>query len=421
MIRNSLLTSIADRVGTPVMIYDEDMIRGIMKTFTSNFKSNKFETRVLYASKAFICGHMARIVAEENLYFDAVSGGEIFLITRATGLDAGRIYFHGNNKTKNEIREFLNLGEGHIVLDNLDELMLLYDITEKTGQSANVLIRVNPGIDAHTHKYITTATKDAKFGISIEKKDEIADMIRLINNAHHIHFKGFHAHIGSQIFVEDAFMEEINTMLMFIMHMRDRYGVCTEQLDLGGGFAVRYTREDSPIPLEKLCSDMIAALENGIQENDLDIKCVIIEPGRSIVCEAGCTVYGVGSFKKTDTLDYIFTDGGMADNIRPALYQAEYSCENISRPDAEKSITYEIAGKCCESGDILVHDALLPETSRGDFLKINSTGAYGYSMASNYNRLGRPAVVFVRDSKPRLVIRRETYRDMLVLDEENIS
>lgn len=417
MIDNSLLVSIAENVGTPVMIYDEERIRDIMRTFIRNFKSDQFETRVLYASKAFICGHMARIVEEEGLYFDAVSGGEVHLISRATGKGTERIYFHGNNKTPKEIHEFLALGRGQIVLDNMDELELLIETSEEMKCGADVLIRVNPGIDAHTHEYITTATKDAKFGISIEKKDEIAQMVNMIYRAEHLDFKGFHAHIGSQIFEQNAFMEEIHTMVSFAAEMRDRYFIETEHLDLGGGFAVRYTAEDSPIPLEGLCKSLIAKLEQEIKDAGLNIKCVIIEPGRSIVCEAGCTIYEAGSLKKTSTLQYIFTDGGMADNIRPALYQAEYSCENISKPDQPKDHEYEIAGKCCESGDILIHGARLPETERGDFIKVNSTGAYGYSMASNYNRLGRPAVVFVKDGKAKLVIRRETYIDMMALEQ----
>lgn len=418
MLSHELLISIAQKFGTPVIVYNEDLIRQTMRDFIQTFKSDFFATKILYASKAFLCQHMAQLALDENFCFDAVSGAEVDLLARV-GVKAEQIYFHGNNKTPRELQEFLQLGRGQIVIDNIDELNLLISTAQKLQKTADILIRVNPGIDAHTHAYITTACKDSKFGISIAEADAIAAIIEKINQSKLLSFKGFHAHIGSQIFQQAAFTAEIETMVDFIATMRNQYQIKTEQLDLGGGFAIHYTDSDAPIPIRQLCRDLIKKLESALKAKKLTLSHVIIEPGRSIVGAAACTLYTVGSLKKTETIEYAFIDGGMSDNIRPALYQAEYSCTNISQAKAPLDHSYDIAGKCCESGDILIHQAKLPKTQRGDILKVNSTGAYGYSMASNYNRLGRPPVIFVKDGVPKCVLRREDYDDMLALECRN--
>lgn len=415
--RPSLLREIADNCGTPVMIYDEDALRQTMREYTGSFKSEMFETRVLYASKAFLCKAMAKAAMEEGLHFDAVSGGEIHCLAQA-GVPAEKIHFHGNNKTPREIQEFFRMGRGHIIVDNCDELTLVIETAERMASPMDIIIRVNPGVEAHTHEYIATATKDSKFGISIDREDEIRRMIRAVENCPHLSFKGFHSHIGSQILEVEAFAAEIRVMFDFIDRVEQQWGIEVEELDLGGGFAISYTEADNPPDTEDVCSRIIALCEEEVTRRRLNIRRLMIEPGRSIVGDAGYTLYRAGCRKMTDSRDYIFVDGGMADNIRPALYDAEYTCRNITRDNAKADRTYAVAGKCCESGDILIKQARLPETAPGDLILFHATGAYGYSMASNYNRLGRPAVVFASGDTYRTVVRRETYEDMMKLDVE---
>lgn len=413
----SVLKEIADTCGTPVMIYDEDAVRNTMKEYVTNFKSDMFETNVLYASKAFLCKAIAKAAAEEGLHFDAVSGGEIFCLAKA-GVPAEKIHFHGNNKTPREIEDFFRMGHGHIIVDNEDELNLIIAIAERVKSQMDILIRVNPGVEAHTHEYIATATKDSKFGVSIDKEETIRNMINSVAESDYLNFGGFHSHIGSQILEVEAFAMEIRVMFDFLDKVANSWGVTVEELDLGGGFAIKYTEEDNPPSTEEVCSRIIALCEEEVVQRKLPIKRLMIEPGRSVVGDAGYTLYTAGCRKSTDSREYIFIDGGMADNIRPALYDAVYTCRNISRDEAEADRTYAIAGKCCESGDILIKEASLPETAPGDLILVHATGAYGYSMASNYNRLGRPAVVFTSGDTYRTVLRRETYEDMMALDVE---
>lgn len=413
----SLLKELAGEYGTPLMVYDEDAIRQTMRAYTENFRSDKFETAVLYASKAFLCTAIAGIAMEEGLHFDAVSGGEIYCLAKA-GASAERIHFHGNNKTPGEIEDFFRLGHGHIIVDNEDELKLVRSIANSLKQPMDILIRLNPGVEAHTHEYIATATKDSKFGISIDKTDAIISMVNIIEACPYLTFAGFHSHIGSQILESEAFAMEIRVMFEFIGMMHDRHGIDIRDLDLGGGFAIRYTPEDNPPSTESVCRRIISLCEEEVTRRNLPLKRLMIEPGRSIVGDSGYTLYTAGCRKSTDSREYVFIDGGMADNIRPALYEAEYTCRNITRNDEAPDRTYTLAGKCCESGDILIKEARLPETFPGDLLLVHATGAYGYSMASNYNRLGRPPVVFINGSSHRLVLRRETYEDMMNLDVE---
>ncbi len=409
------ISDIVTKVGTPAIIYDEDMMRNQMQTYTGNFRSEMFDTKLIYASKAFMCNAMAKIINEEGMYADVVSGGEMHCVVKA-GLDPSRIYFHGNNKSALEISEAFEYGIGQIVADNISEIEDLITASEKAKRTMRILLRINPGIEAHTHEYITTARKDSKFGISIDDKEMVRRICEKVSKSNYLEFAGFHAHIGSQIFSREAFISEIDTMMEYAAYMRDEYGINIDELDFGGGFAVTYTQEDEPIPVNEVCSLIIDECEKKVIQHKLSLKAISIEPGRSIVGEAGYSVYKAGYSKTAEDKNYIFVDGGMADNIRPALYGAEYSCENISKPDAPIAGSFVIAGKCCESGDILIKDAKLPETDAGDLIVINTTGAYGYSMASNYNRLGRPPVVFVSQGRARCVIRREEYADMESLE-----
>ncbi len=408
------MTTLAGRIGTPLMVYSCTKMEKQLKDFKRCLISSKFDTQVLYASKAFSCTAMAELVNNAGCGLDVVSGGEVYT-AKSAGFPMERVFFHGNNKTPAEIHEALSCGVGTFVVDNTDELESLIAISESTGRGTNVVIRINPHISAHTHKYDVTADYDSKFGVSIDDPAAVCGMINRINASKRLNFMGFHAHIGSQIFDKNAFVSEIDVMMTFIRDM-SLAGHRARWLDIGGGFAASYTEEDAPIPIPHVCSAIISACESAQSRLGVSIERLFIEPGRSIVGEAGVTMYTVGGTKKTLNKKFVFIDGGMCDNIRPALYQAKYSCDLAGRMDEEKTECVTVAGKCCESGDILAEDVMLPPAKKGDLLVMYTTGAYGYSMASNYNRIGRPPVIFVKNGTARCVIRRETYADMAALE-----
>lgn len=406
---------LANACGTPLYVYDENKITQKMSQFHELFQSENFDTEVLYASKAFSCKAIVQMAAIHGLCLDVVSGGELYTAMQS-GFPMEKIYFHGNNKTWDELIMALEAGVGCIVVDNAMECELLVKAAQRVGTTVRTLIRVNPGVEAHTHKYIVTAHLDSKFGISISRMEDIRDMIQTLTSIPNIAFEGFHSHIGSQIFDKDAYVAEIQTLMKFVDDMQKAYGITTKALNLGGGFAAYYTSEDHPIPLQEVCQTILDTFKWERDRYQLPLEKLMIEPGRSIVAEAGSTLYRIGYQKQTENKKYIFVDGGMSDNIRPALYQAAYACDIANRMDEEKSETVTVAGKCCESGDILVENVRLPRAQTNDLLILYTTGAYGYSMASNYNRLGRPAVVFVKDGKVRFVVKRETYEDMCKLE-----
>lgn len=407
---------LAEISGTPLLVYDEAKIEEQLAAAIENFRSEKFETEVVYAAKAFSCKAIFQKVQQAGAGLDVVSGGELYC-ARQAGVDMKNIYFHGNNKSEEELRMALVLGCGTIVLDNRMEAERLVQIAAEEEKSINVLLRVNPGIEAHTHKYIRTSGSDSKFGITIKKQDEIKDLVNVVTESRFVNFKGFHSHIGSQITETEGFEKALEIMISFIREMKETYGIQSEWLSIGGGFGIKYTASDKPIPLGEMAQILARTCEKLLEEKDTELKKLLIEPGRSIVGEAGYALYTVGYSKDTDTKHFLFVDGGMSDNIRPALYQAEYSCDIATRLGEAKDKTYCIAGKNCESGDILVQQAQLPGTAaEGDLLVIYAAGAYGYSMASNYNRAGRPEVVFAKDGKARRVLRRETYEDQLKLE-----
>ena len=406
---------LANACGTPLYVYDENKITQKMSQFHELFQSENFDTEVLYASKAFSCKAIVQMAAIHGLCLDVVSGGELYTAMQS-GFPMEKIYFHGNNKTWDELIMALEAGVGCIVVDNAMDCELLVKAAQRVGTTVRTLIRVNPGVEAHTHKYIVTAHLDSKFGISISRMEDIRDMIQTLTSIPNIAFEGFHSHIGSQIFDKDAYVAEIQTLMKFVDDMQKAYGITTKALNLGGGFAAYYTSEDHPIPLQEVCQTILVTCKWERDRYQLPLEKLMIEPGRSIVAEAGSTLYRIGYQKQTENKKYIFVDGGMSDNIRPALYQAAYACDIANRMDEEKSETVTVAGKCCESGDILVENVRLPRAQTNDLLILYTTGAYGYSMASNYNRLGRPAVVFVKDGKVRFVVKRETYEDMCKLE-----
>lgn len=403
--------TLLETCGSPLVVYDENKIDEQIRSYVNNFKSDVFDTEVVYASKAFTCTAMLEKLEQEGASIDVVSGGELYVAIQAN-FPANRIYFHGNNKLDEEIEMALSYHVQTIVIDNMHEVERVVALADKLKQPVDVLIRINPKVEAHTHEFIATATPDSKFGISMDLVDEIKDMIAKIDASTYVTFKGFHSHIGSQILATEGFVAAIDKMVGFIKDIN----VDVSVLNIGGGFGVRYTKEDQPVPTNVMCQTLIEALENALAQAQIQVDKVCMEPGRSIVGEAGYSLYTVGFTKQTQNKTFAFIDGGMADNIRPALYDAKYECI-IANKDQQPAVrTYEIAGKCCESGDILIHDALLPEVEANDILVMFTTGAYGYSMASNYNRLNRPTVIFVKDGKARQVIARETFETQMILD-----
>ena len=401
--------------GTPLYVYDENMLVNQCRTFISNFKSSRFKTEVLYASKAFSCLEVLRIASREGLGVDVVSLGEIHTAYKA-GYDMKRAYFHGNNKTREELQYALEVGVGTIVIDNDYEYEMINEIVRESGNTVDVLLRINTGIDAHTHEYIKTAKDDSKFGYSVYD-ESIYDLIADINNQSNLNFVGFHSHIGSQIFEKTSFFEAVKVVMEFTQKVQERLGLTISVLNLGGGFGVYYTEEDRPFELAEFLREYIEVVERESDNFGLDLTKVVIEPGRSLTCNAGSTLYSVGGVKKTFAgREYVFVDGGMADNPRYALYKAKYEAMLANKMNEEADTTYTVAGKCCESGDMLVMDAKLPKAEQGDLLLVSSTGAYNYSMSSNYNRLPKLPVVFVKDGTSRLVVKGETLEDLIRQD-----
>ena len=401
--------------GTPLYVYDENMLVNQCRTFINNFKSSKFNTEILYASKAFSCLEVLRIASREGLGVDVVSLGEIHTAYKA-GYDMKRAYFHGNNKTREELQYALEVGVGTIVIDNDYEYEMINEIVRESGNTVDVLLRINTGIDAHTHEYIKTAKDDSKFGYSVYD-ETIYDLIADINNQSNLNFVGFHSHIGSQIFEKTSFFEAVKVVMEFTKKVQERLGLTISVLNLGGGFGVYYTEEDRPFELAEFLREYIEVVERESDNFGLDLAKVVIEPGRSLTCNAGSTLYSVGGVKKTFAgREYVFVDGGMADNPRYALYKAKYEAMLANKMSEEADTTYTVAGKCCESGDMLVMDANLPKAEQGDLLLVSSTGAYNYSMSSNYNRLPKLPVVFVKDGSSRLVVKGETLEDLIRQD-----
>lgn len=406
------VVDLAEEYGTPLYVVDEALVRNNCQVFKNNFSMNGIDTEVAYASKAFLNLAMCKLVAEEGLSLDVVSGGELYTALKAN-FPPAKIYFHGNNKTVDELTMALKAGVGRIVVDNRQEMRLLEQICEQMDKTIDVLLRVNPGIEAHTHEYIQTSKYDSKFGESIFNKD-IYQLIDYFQDSNRINLKGFHCHIGSQIFQEESFYLEIKTMMRFIQEIKDHCGFITKELNLGGGFGVYNSSGDNPVVLEQFLPRMCEIAKDEAISRNLHMPKLIIEPGRSITCNAGITIYKIGFTKTTfNEKNYIFVNGGMTDNIRPALYDASYDAAIANKMNDDRTNEFTIAGKCCESGDVLIKNIKLPQPEKNDLLVVFNTGAYNYSMASNYNRLAKPAVIFVNEGQARIVVKRETYEDLI--------
>lgn len=409
------VSELAKVYGTPLYIYDETLIRETAHLFVASFKGNHVRGVVAYASKAFLTLAMAQLASQVGLAIDVASAGELYTVYKA-GFDMAQVYFHGNNKLRVELELAVDLGCGTIILDHRAEFELLRSVLEYKKTSMNVFLRVNPGIDAHTHEYIKTTTLDSKFGESLFDPT-IYSLLEEIASDPRMNLLGLHCHIGSQIFEPHSFLKAADSVLDFYTTCKEKIGLSLSQINLGGGFGVYYTNADAPIDLEVFLPSLMNHVEQGIQDRELSIDTVIIEPGRSIVCNAGSTLYRVGSSKKTmGGKNYVYIDGGMSDNIRPALYQADYEASIVNRMNESVSETYCVAGKLCESGDVIIKAVELVTPRRNDLLLVSSTGAYTFSMSSNYNRLMRPAVVFVKEGEHHLVVRRQNYDDLIQWD-----
>lgn len=410
------VSELKSKHGTPLYIVDQKGFEDKANLFINNFKSNTFDTRVIYASKAFMNLSIAKLVSKLGLCIDVVSGGELYTALKA-GFDPNKIYFHGNNKLYDELVLAVQNRVGTIVVDNEYEYDLLSGISGEFETVTRVILRVNPGIEAHTHEYIQTTKNDSKFGLSIFD-DKTMNFIIKMSSDPNIDFAGIHCHVGSQVFDENTFLKEADEMIKYAKEIENKAQVKINELNLGGGFGVYYTAEDNPFELGGFLGRYIKHIEHKLSELELKPEIISIEPGRSLINSYGSTLYTLGAIKQTMSgLPYVFVDGGMTDNPRPSLYQAKYEAVIANKMDDTDLESYRIAGKCCETGDILIKDASLANPMPGDLLLVSSTGAYNYSMSSNYNRIPRPEVVFVKDGVSKTAVKRETYEDLIRNDE----
>ena len=401
--------------GSPLYVMDENLLIDTCKEYYRNFKCNENNNRVAYAGKAFLTMAMCKLVNEQGLYLDVVSGGELFTAYKAE-FPLERVYFHGNNKSVNEIELGVKLGVGRFVVDNLDEMKLLNETARKFNKKQDIYLRLTPGIEAHTHDYIKTGQIDSKFGIA-PVGETIMDAVKLALDCENLNLKGLHCHIGSQIFAIEPYEDAVEVMLGFIKEIKDQTGHTIPELDLGGGFGIHYTDEDEPKETRDYCSAILNKVNKVCERLNIERPILTIEPGRSIVGNAGTTLYTVGAIKEIeDVRTYVSVDGGMTDNIRPALYGAKYEMAIANRMNEKCDDRVAIAGKCCESGDIFVNDICIQKPEIGDILAVFSTGAYGFSMSSNYNKNPRAAVVFVKDGVARVVSKRQSYEELLALE-----
>lgn len=403
---------LANNYGTPLLIYDVATIRKKIKGLKEALSSYKGQAKVSYASKAFSSVAMYQVINQENISIDVVSGGELYIAKQA-GFPGEMINFHGNNKSRQELIDALDYGIGHFIVDNFHELEMLTELTNERKQEATVLVRVTPGVDADTHKYIMTGHMDSKFGFDLQS-GQAEQAVKRASEATYLKLEGLHMHIGSQIFETESYILSMTQVLKIVKEWQARFDFELNIFNIGGGFGIQHTPDEEKsqfkFQLEVITHELMKLLDH----LEIPYPELWIEPGRSIVGEAGTTIYEVGSQKNLpDVRHYVSVDGGMADNIRPAFYDAKYFAKIANRMDAKATTEVSIAGKACESGDMLIWDLPLPEVEAGDKLAVFNTGDYTFVMASNYNRIPRPAIVFVEDGKDFLAIRRETPEDFL--------
>ena len=407
------LTELAEKYGTPLYVLDEETIRAVCRDYKKAFSKYK-KVRMMYASKALCTMGTSVLISSEGFGFDVVSGGEIYTLHKA-GIDMSNVLFNGNNKSIDELNLALDLGVGRISVDNFLELSLLNELAKSKNLVANILLRITPGIECHTHEYIQTGHLDSKFGFDLTQIDEAVDLI--LNTHSNLKLHGLHAHIGSQIFETKVYHDEIEILIKELSRLDEKFNLKLDEINIGGGLGVKYTEKDVPPSTYEIADVIINSLNENIQKYKIEPPTVFLEPGRSVISTAGVTLYTLGSSKQVPHgKKYVAVDGGMADNIRPAMYEAEYIAQIANKPDFELSQNVTIAGRFCESGDILIKDIKLPEIEEGDILCVFNTGAYNYSMASNYNRVQKPAMVLVNNSQSDIIVNRETLEDLISKD-----
>lgn len=404
---------LAGKYGTPVYVMDEVLIRKNCRKFVNSINENyDGNGRVIYASKAFSCKAMYKIINEENMGIDVVSGGEIYTAVQA-GFPMERAYFHGSNKSVQELEFAVKNNVGRIMVDNLFEMENLIEISERLDKTVSVIVRVKPGIEAETHSFIMTGQTDSKFGLDLDTGDAMK-AVKMALDAEKISFKGIHCHIGSQIFAVDSFEQAAKVMVGIMEDIKKETGYEVEELDIGGGFGIRYIEEHNPADFSEYMEKVAVVIKEECAARNMKTPFVIIEPGRSIVAEAGITLYTVGAIKTIpDVRTYVSVDGGMCDNPRYILYQSSYMAVIANKANEKADFCATIAGKCCESGDMIQEHTYIQTPESGDIMAVLSTGAYNYSMSSNYNRNPRPAVVMLNGDEERIVVKAETYEDLV--------
>ena len=413
MIGNHDTVKLAKEYGTPLYVLDEDLMRKNCHDYVEAIKKYYDGNGLaLFASKALCTMHTAKLAHEEGLGADVVSGGEIYTLYKA-GFPMGKVFFHGNNKTRDEIELAIDTGVGHIVVDNKYELDLLNEIAAEKGIVQRILFRIKPGIDAHTHDFVKTGQIDSKFGVALEN-GEAFEIHKYAVTLSNIQVDGVHCHIGSQIFDVEPFCEAAKVMMNFVGDLQDKLSLKVKILNLGGGFGIKYTVADDPLTPAEYIKNTVESVKKIAKERNIDLPYLVFEPGRSIVAPAGITLYTVGGVKEIENIrNYVFVDGGMGDNPRYILYGSNYSAVVANNAGAKPIAPVTIAGKCCESGDLIQENIMMPEIKVGDTLAVLATGAYNYSMASNYNRIPRPPIVAVYGNEKKVIVKRESYDDII--------
>jgi len=405
------VTDLARRFGTPLYILDEELFRKNCREYHRAF-IERHGGEVIYAGKTLLTLAVCRLVEEEDLGLDVVSGGELYTAAMAR-FPMGRVYFHGNNKSPAELKMALESGVGRFMVDNTHELSLLNSLASDLKTTANVILRVTPGIEAHTHEYVKTGQIDSKFGLAVQT-GQAGQAVRAALQLEAVNLKGIHCHIGSQIFELESYVHTVDVMMDFAGDMKMKTGWFPEEVNLGGGLGIYYTPGDSPPPISKYADLVMEKISEKSMEYGSAVPRIMVEPGRSISGPAGSTVYTVGSVKNIPGVrKYVAVDGGMSDNPRPALYQSVYEATLANKAALPARETVSVAGKCCESGDMLIWNINLPPVEAGDIMVVSCTGAYNYSMSMNYNRLPRPAMVLVKNGEADIIIQRESYEDLI--------
>ncbi len=404
------LVELADKYGTPLYVIDEKTLRAVCNDYKNAFAKYP-KTRMMYASKALCVCAISKILSEEGFGFDTVSAGEIYTVYKA-GVDMSNVLFNGNNKSYDELSLALDLGVGRISVDNFLELALLNEIAHSKNKTVDILLRITPGIECHTHEYIQTGHLDSKFGFDLTQIDDAVELV--LNEYKNLKIHGLHAHIGSQIFETSIYPDEIEILVRELARLDEKFGLKLDEINIGGGIGVKYTEKDVPPSIYDIGSIVIQKLEEAVKKYNVDYPTLFLEPGRSIISTSGVTLYTVGSSKQVPHgKKYVAVDGGMADNPRPSMYQAEYVAEVANKKDNAEMEKVTVAGRFCESGDVLIPEIELPKLDEGDILCVYNTGAYNYSMASNYNKVSKPAMVLVNNSQSDIIINRETLDDLI--------